>query len=307
MVFTANRAKAQSFTADPSRLLAAISAMRGGNVLNHDPEIAALTDPMYFTGAVRTISQSVEVLLGAPQGRKTLVLISTGVPQDPGGGATGLEDYATLYSLQYLKNGQAAMRQAADYATRARDFLVDQANSTGGRAVVGTADASAGVTQMFRESSTYYLIGFQSADAKAGRRRLDIRTSIPGVTLQTRHSFEVAAPSQKNKARPVNPLVKAITGVVPEGSLPMRVSAVPLAAPNGSGGIVAITLGIHQPAGVERTTEKVEVLVNANKPDGHFVTSTRLDAKLVLRGSESGGTQYEFLANLSLPPGRYQL
>ena len=87
----------------------------------------------------------------------------------------------------------------------------------------------------------------------------------------------------------------------------MRVSAVPLAAPNGSGGIVAITLGIHQPAGVERTTEKVEVLVNAYKPDGHFVTSTRLDAKLVLRGSESGGAQYEFLAKLPLSPGRYQL
>ena len=58
----------------------------------------------------------------------------------------------------------------------------------------------------------------------------------------------MAAPNQKDKARPVNPLVKAITGVLPEGSLPMRVSAVPLAAPNGNGGIVAITLGISKAA-----------------------------------------------------------
>lgn len=357
VVFTANSAKAQPFTADRSRLLAAINAMQGGNLFRAAPLFGKIGDTHYYAGAITTITQSVETLLATPQGRKTLVLISTGIPMDPStgtpslstispsptsstrgendmqqlmleetstqlraaerghvsiytfdpGGATGLEDYVNLYLTQSGTNPQAAMWQAADHATRARDFLVDQASATGGRAVVGTADAGAGVMQMFRENSAYYLIGFQSADTNVGRRRLEIRTSKPGVVVQSRHSFEVAAPNPKDKARPVNPLIKAITGVLPEGNLPMRVSAVPLAAPNGSGGIVAITLGIHQPVGAERTTEKVEVQVNAYRPDGHFVTSTRLDAQLVLRGSESGGAQYEFLAKLPLSPGRYQL
>lgn len=352
VVFTANSSKAQSFTADRSRLLAAVNAMRGGFVLGTSPDFGTMADTMYYKGAVRTISQSVETLLATPQGRKTIILISTGVPVDPDGGIpelssmnstrgdsdmqnwlreeistlfstaerghvsiytfdpggpTGFEDFAGLYYRSSGMDPTAAMIKASQLATHARDFLVDQANFTGGRAVVGTADAGEGVTQMFRESSAYYLIGFQSADAKPGRHSLRIETYKAGATVQTRHSVDIEAPPKKDKARPVTPLVKAINGVLPEGNLPMRVSAVPVAAPSGSDAMVAITLGIHQPAGLTRTTEKVEVQVNAYKPDGHFVTSARLDAQIVLRGTDAGAAQYEFLVKLPLSAGRYQL
>lgn len=352
VVFTANSGKAQPFTADRSRLLTAINAMRGGNVLSLVPEFSGLSDPMYFMGAVRTITQSVETLLATPQGRKTLVLISTGVPQNPDGGipqlssmnstrgesdmqnwlreevgtlfrraelghvsvyafdpggATGLEDYAQLYYLKYGASAQTAMLQASQYATRARDFLVDQANQTGGRAVVGTADPVAGVTQMFRESSSYYLIAFQSADTKPGRRHIEIRTSRAGVTVETRQNVELMAPAKPGKSKPVNPLVQSISGVLPEGNLPMRVSATSVAAPNGDGAMVAITLGIHQPVENVRSTEKLEVQVNAYQTDGTFVAGTRLDAQLVLRATDTGGAQFELLSKLPLKPGRYQL
>lgn len=352
VVFTADARGAQDFTADRSRLLAAIGSMSGGHVLSSPPDTAGMSDPMFYKGAITTIGQSIDALMRTPQGRKTLVLVSVGIPQDPsanepraitgqasiGGreaqmalrddlsrafqraslghvtiyafdpsGLGMLEDYVTAYHTRNGSQVSAAMQQASDYAKRARDFLLVEAESTGGRAIIGASDPVAGVTQMFRESSAYYLIGFQSGSDKPGHHRLDIRTTRPGATVQTRGSFDTEKPARPNTARPVDPIARAITGVLPEGNLPMRVSVVPLAAPSGKDGIAAITLGIHQPSSLESTIEKVDVQITAYKDDGKPAASTRLNAQLKLRASAAGSVQYEVLAQLPLKPGHYQL
>lgn len=352
VVFTADSSGAQDFTADRSRLIAAINSMSGGHVMSSPPATAAVSDPHFYQGAIRTISQSIDALMRTPQGRKTLILVSVGIPQDPSSsepraisaqesvgareaqitlrdelsrsfqraalghvtiyafdpsGLGLLEDYVTTYHTRYGGDVASAMSQASSYANRARDFLMVQSESTGGRAVIGASDPVAGVTQMFRESSAYYLIGFQSADGKPGRHRLNIRTTRPGATVQTRASYDLAALAKPSTSAAPDPLAKAISGVLPEGNLPMRVSVIALASPTGKDGIAAITLGIHQPSSLDRRSEKVDVQITAYKDDGKPAASTRLGAQLKLRDSDADSVQYEVLAQLPLKPGHYQL
>lgn len=325
IVFTMNSKKSQGFTADHSRLAAAINATTFGG--KHVPTQPG--DEQYDIASAWTLANAVDALKAAPQLRKTLVFISKGASFSS---ATLGPSMSTVQGGNPLSGGEAARRILDELnrlfldATRAhvnvyafdvkdfgdpdimgpeRDYLRTIANNTGGRAVIANEDPVQGVTQMFRESSEYYVLAFTSGSA-SGRHRVDIRTTIPGATVLARKTFELASPNAA--ASKASPLASSIAGLLPVDSLPMRATATALPGPPSGEAIVAVALGINQPAeNLNGAKEKMTAQIDAYQTDGKFAKATKLDAQLALNPSPSGRAQYELLAKLSLKPGRYQL
>ncbi len=194
------------------------------------------------------------------------------------------------------------------------EYLRNVAVGTGGRAVVATNDFAPGIDAIFQENSSYYLIGFQPADSKQdGKfRRLEVRVNRPNVFVKTRSGYVPEKPDvvAKRKAQmAAQPLGAALSGILPKGDLPMRLTAVPFAIPGKKESSVLVMLAVTQPireTGV-RTTENVDLQVRAYNTDGKLFGSTNLRASVTVRPGATGLAEYEVLASLPLKPGQYQL
>lgn len=74
------------------------------------------------------------------------------------------------------------------------------AESTGGIAVVNDNDFQAAFKQIDAEMSDYYVLGFYSTNADAGKRvrELDVRVNRPGVNVFARRRYAVRTPGQRS-------------------------------------------------------------------------------------------------------------
>src|SRR4030095_11879593 len=72
------------------------------------------------------------------------------------------------------------------------DYLVQVAAATGGRPIVNTNDFEPGLTQLFAENASYYLLGYQSTNpAHDGKfRKLDVNVNRPDVEVRTRTGYD---------------------------------------------------------------------------------------------------------------------
>jgi len=236
-------------------------------------------------------------------------------PIDPTG-LGGLRVYLTsrLPGLDYP--GPMARKADAMF-----DFLAEAAAATGGRAVMNTNDFEPGITEIFEENESYYLIGFEplntAADGKL--RKLEVNVNRPGVDVRTRSSYYAPEPEQpadkktaKNALTPeAEALAKAMGGILPMAGMPMRVAVAPFAVPGQRLSTVAVVLGITQPipaaAANGRITETTELLTSAFTPEGDPRGAQKHKASVVLRAGSNGDASYEVLARIDLPPGRYSL
>jgi VWFA-related protein len=208
------------------------------------------------------------------------------------------------------------MRKAATFT----DFTAQAAASTGGRPVMNTNDWEPGITEIFEENKSYYLIGFEPASPKDDGKlhRVEVKVSRPDVDVRSRSSYyapragvERATDSKKPTASPeAVALGKAIGGVLAESGMPMRVTLAPFAVPGQRFATVAVTLGIRQPIAAktnERVTETTELQISAFTPEGAARGTQRHTARVVIRGGADGEAAYEVLGRIDLPAGRYSL
>ena len=77
------------------------------------------------------------------------------------------------------------------------------ANATGGFAVVNSNTFGAQIRQIFRETGSYYLLGFRSAHMDGKFRRIEVAIRRPGLTIRTRNGYEARKP--EGDARPAKP------------------------------------------------------------------------------------------------------
>jgi VWFA-related protein len=198
------------------------------------------------------------------------------------------------------------------------DFLAQAASSTGGRVVMNTSDWEPGISEIFGENKSYYLIGFEPASAAEDGKlhRIEVKVNRPGVDVRSRSSYY--APETERATDPKKPaaspetvaLGKAIGGVLAESGLPMKVTLAPFAVPGQRLATVAVTLGIRQPIAAktnERITETTELLISAFTPEGTARGTQRHTARVVIRAGADGEAAYEVLGRIDLPPGRYSL
>jgi|SRR5579862_452919 len=345
VIFTLDDRKAQDFTNDRARLLAAIDKFSpgfgGGNLFNQYP--------------LNVIDKIAEYLTDVPQQRKALIFVSPGVPIDlatltqtspttqrgtgsggrgqrgGGGGASGIASRtpgdtagpaATLHDLTEDIFRMAARANVSVYGISpggldtapgfdpGRDFLQSLSEGTGGFAVTDSNKFDWSISQIFAENGSYYLLGYQSPNpTQDGKfRKTQILVNRPGVTVHSRNGYYAPKPDTPRNPAP-SPLTKAVTGLIPTSGMQMRVNVTPFAIPGKSETALAIALGLRQPtpAHTERLSETINLTVNAYDTKGQPKSIHREDAKLVLKPGPDDEVQYEVLTRMDLKPGNYQL
>jgi hypothetical protein len=218
---------------------------------------------------------------------------------DPGG-LDGLAGYLMARGIGPV----AAMTRAGPF----RDFLRAVASNTGGHAFVDTNEFDTGVAQIFRENSSYYLLGYRSTNLQrnGGFRRVEVKVNRPDVEVRARSGYYGPGETESRAGASVAALDKALASLLPSGDLPMQVSAIPFATSDSIESSVAIVLGLRQPppTGAVRVTEQVNLAIHAYGPEGQPRGSHRLKAELQLRPVPGGEVQYEVLSQIDLRPGR---
>ena len=213
VVFVENNHTAQGFTGDRKRLLAAIdnAAIFPPLALELNTGAAgARTSGANDSGicycgdcSPRTLASIADSLRSVPQQRKIVVYIGSGVAVRPDitEHCNALRLKAQLDALHKaaLANvtfqaidpqGLVVGSDADDPAAR-QAFLRTMAESTGGRAVVNNNDAELEVPAVLAESSSYYLLGVESASKVEDGRFHAVRITVnrPGLEVRTRSGY----------------------------------------------------------------------------------------------------------------------
>jgi VWFA-related protein len=206
---------------------------------------------------------------------------------------------------------QRGMMEGLQLSRLNQEFLQTISEQSGGRAVINANTFDEGIAQIFRENSSYYLLGYQSTRPREDRtvRRVEVKVSRPDVEVRTRSAYfnEEAAPLPPETA-PAIRLTNALAGILPNPDVELHATAAPFAIPGRGEAALAIALGVRQPPpmGVEpEVGETLEVLVSAFTSTGDPRGSLRKTIRLTARTGEP--LAYDVLARLDLPPGRYQL
>lgn len=203
--------------------------------------------------------------------------------------------------------------EPTDQARLHRDFLEIVAENSGGRAFVNSNDFDAGLRQIFRENSSYYLVGYRSTLDRTDRRtrRVTVRMQKPGLTARTRNAYY--APRGRTGA--MTPaefrLTEALHGILPSPEIMLRASAAVFSLPARAESGVAIAIGVQHPPlpgdiGA-RASGSLELLTTAHGPDGQVRGSMKQSLTLKGRSGADQLAEYEVLSRLDLPPGGYQL
>ena len=340
LVLTEHGQTAQNFTSDRARLLAAIdkTPLFPGTI-NPDPKDqkqnwrASCTCGLCSIEGLQRIAQSLRKL---PQQRKTVLYISSGVSVDitmPAFEALPAPMSTFHDSCEHRKHDAMldVFRQAAlgNVTISAIDpngigdgqFLRTIAENTGGRAVVHDNDPERQVPALLLESSSYYLLGFESASGAPDGAFHKIGVNVPGRDVEVRSRLGYFAPTRKemNAAAAAqaasSSLEAAIGGHLPKPDLPLQISAAAFADGNRES-TVAIALTVKQArtaaaaapvAAATKPTTTVDVLASAFDNEERVWGTRKLTVRLGLNAANRGPVSYEILPRLSVPPGTYEI
>lgn len=202
-----------------------------------------------------------------------------------------------------LRGGQIATSGLGSQDTlRSPEALLVATDHTGGRTIFNSNAPEERVTDMFEESSSYYLLGFgPAADAQPGSfRNVTVRVNRPDVQVLARRGYYVPgsdAPSDDDGG--ADPLAAALRGLLPQTPMPMQLTLAPFPAAEGSA--LAVTAAIERD-----TAAPLELLAAAFDRTGRLVASTRQ----TVQPAASGGSSHadEVFTQLVLPePGGYHV
>jgi VWFA-related protein len=301
----------QNFTSDRTRLLAAIDSYVPKRTAAAAQPAACQLRPC----DLEALSTAAAALSTAAPGRKIAMIISEGRRFQFGGPADSENETSKLSKL--FRDLQRA--NVTVYAFDARglpvsggfsaenrrpvgglfglenDSLYTFAESTGGRVIANTNDPESHVAETFRESNSYYFIGFRASvdSGRKGLRKIEVKVNRPGVQVHTRSGYY--------------PLAKApepgeVVNGLPSGDLPVHATAAVVAVPGRREAEVIVATRVDPPRSSSQT-RTIELLTAAMdldaKPRGiqrQTITVTPNPASVVAP---------DLPAHLPLAPGRY--
>ena len=317
----------QNFTADRTKLRAAVEAFqpRNLNLSGHGPGVPLACDPGIgireggcAVDALKHIGDSLRL---APVGRKTLIYISPGVAFNfsPFGQALSpqIDALQKMFQALQLANVSVYAIDPAGMMPVPRDpNVLDFAENTGGRSIRNDNEAWLQVPDVFRENSSYYLLGYQSTNPKpdGGFRQIQVKVNRPGVEVRNRSGYYARKPEKpKPSKQPVSPIEEALARGLPGGDIPLRVSAAAFAVPGKRDADVAIVVGVREPLDTPGApaTRRVNVMATAFDDGwaGSFVVkgAFKQTIELTMRPGASVESPYEVFSRLPLKPGRYEV
>lgn len=328
VTFTGRTKYAQDLTGDRAKLLAAIDTFSSQSGV-----------PALGRGSQNTIRYLFETMRQrSVGGRAALMWISTGAPMvgqlrlDRGFGERLEDPYSLITDINEIAREArvsnlpvygfsiaglmapapqfgSSPRFSYRHADAGNEVLRYIADRSGGRAVYNTNAPVRAVPDVVHEMSAYYVLGYKATyptnDSKT--RRLRIKVNRPDAYVYPDDRPMMPPPRTKPpKMTPEAPLLQAMSDILPQRAIPLRLAVAPLATDTKSRTGIALALGVRQPAPEEPQTERVEILTRIFTADGYNVTrqSHTAEIKWARAGAES---KYEVLSVLDLKPGRYLL
>jgi VWFA-related protein len=339
VIYTSARRNGQELTNDRQRLMAAVrrfvpqspsgtappgpfsAAVPTRGLVSPSGGLAGGGSGMCFSGSAgspldQALRNAAEILSGWPGVRKTVLLISTrgldlsqmtldqNVIVDNLGRTFAAMQRANLNVYQFDPRGLEVGRKASE------DFGI-LSDNTGGRAFTDTNTPWEGVPQVFRENSSYYLLGFQPTSATRDGKfhPITVTVSRPGLDVRTRAGYYAAALKQSTKpsTRPMpTPIDRALSNGLPAGDVPLvlSVNAVPVVDKKDPAvAVVAGLSAIDDSANVERFELTAAAFTDTWKSAG-TVTQT---IEVATTGPGSRRAMTDVPVRLDLKPGRYEI
>ncbi len=258
--------RAQNFTADRSLLLQAIDS--------YTPKMTGAMGPpavcqmIHRSCDVETLATVAATMTSAPPGRKIVILVTGGrkfafgeisEPSSRNEGTDLMHLFSDLQRANVTVYAYDAHGLEVEGSMIAKESLYSFAESTGGRAVAFTNDPVSFVSEAFRESSTYYFLGFRtSASNEREFHKVEVKVNRPGVQVHTRNGY---FPPRKSGTSAL-----IITGL-PTGDLPLHATAVVVAVPGRREAEVILATRIDTAAETEAPSS-VELISTALDSDG---------------------------------------
>jgi len=242
---------------------------------------------------------------------------------DPNGLASvGPQTLASSRGGGPLPEGQAAAMRRQQQQAETNELLRTQGtlrvlpDLTGGRTIVSTNAPETKVPEIFRESESYYVLGFEAAtDARPdATRSIEVKVGRRGVRVATRRQYVAPAAATTNTAAPSGPTAPetssdgALSGLLPDGVPPLTMTVAAFASLVGPDGVVSVNVDAREFVRDTESSIPLQVSVLAVDQTGRPVasaqqTSTVAGPRLLPVGSAS----IDVGTVLALPPGDYEL
>jgi len=228
---------------------------------------------------------------------------------------SGLVNYSPASRASSTLRGVAA---PAAIATATNQHLQRQGNlqvlpdRTGGRAVTNTNGPDLAVPEIFRESDSYYLLGFRPSDPGPNGRfhRITVKTTGRGLDVHARSGY--TAPAAAARAGPgggtvSEPVRAALTGLLPASATPVDLNAAVLAVPGARTSAVVLTVGVEGFAAgsVPLANAPLEVVASAFDQSGHLKGVARQTVNVSWPAAPA--RRFDVLSRLDLPSGEYEI
>jgi VWFA-related protein len=238
---------------------------------------------------------------------------------DPG----GLETLSNDASWGMARTGK---NPATAVASRMQQNRVRQGDisvlpdRTGGRTILNTNNPASRVPEIFAESDSYYLLGFQPAAADGLRHDISVKVKRRGLDVRTRRGYVAAAseaaPAPAGKV-PIgtgsSSLQSAVAGIMPvRDGIALSAHASAFADPKTQQPVVTLSLHVQHEATPAKAaaaaeSESVEVLTEVLSMTGRIVGVLRQQLVVKPRTDATGETEYDILQRMPAKPGRYEL
>jgi VWFA-related protein len=186
---------------------------------------------------------------------------------------------------------------------------------TGGRAVLNTNGPELSVPELFRESDSYYLIGFRPGPSAADGafHKITVKTVRHGLDVHARSGYSV--PSAAPRAASTSPagalapdVREALTGLLPDSATPIDLAAATFAGPDPKRAAVVLTVGLGALATAASGTTPIEVVASAFDTGGRPKGMSRQSVTLAQpSGQAVPNRRFDAQSRLDLPPGEYEI
>jgi VWFA-related protein len=209
---------------------------------------------------------------------------------------------------QFDITSNISMTTSSQYLNKSLDSLRTLAENTDGRAIVNRNDLAAGMKQIIRDSSAYYLVGYNSTQAPRDGKfhEIKVRVKRPGVQVRARRGYwayseeDVKRAMAGPKPGPPAEITKALNSIAPMNN--RRYIRTWIGSDKGQDGLTRVTV-LWEPLpatpGVRRDDPR-RVTVLATSPSGDVVYRGRVPTELAAPGN--GG-----IIRFQAPPGKLEL
>jgi len=219
-----------------------------------------------------------------------------------------------LPGFEFDINENVGLRTDAKYLTSTMDTLRTLAEQTDGRAIVNRNDIAVGMKQITRDSSAYYLIGYNSSQAPSDGKfhEIKVRVKRPGIQVRARKGYwalnaeQTARALAPPKAPAPKPVEAAITAAT---SRPSRASVVRtwIGTTRGENGKTRVTFvwePIVRPPGERNASEEpARVSLIAASPDGSPYFRGKVDPGAATASASAGTSSAPAAASQGGPKG----